>query len=146
MSTLNIRLVEFRDAPAIQGLLAQLGYPDFTTAQAEERIQLHQASGYAMLVAVAQNQVVAFAALHWFQLAHWHGPMGRITAFCVDAGFRSQGVGQQLLGACEAFLFSKGCLKLEVTSNERREKAHQFYRKAGYTEDSRRFVKYAKAG
>ncbi|HQQ97409.1 MAG TPA: GNAT family N-acetyltransferase [Cyclobacteriaceae bacterium] len=143
MSLTIIRPVEFRDAAAIQGLLAQLGYPDFTTAQAEERIQLHQAPGYAMQVAVAQNQIVAFAALHWFHLAHWHGSMGRITAFCVDAEFRSQGVGQQLLSACEALLFEKGCLKLEVTSNERREKAHQFYRKAGYTEDSRRFVKYA---
>jgi len=143
MSNPIIRPVELEDGPAIQDLLAQLGYPDFSLAQAAERIQLHQIAGYAMLVAVADDRVIAFAALHWFHLAHWHGLMGRITAFCVDADFRSQGVGQQLLGACESFLFEKGCLKLEVTSNERRDRAHQFYRKAGYTEDSRRFVKYA---
>lgn len=143
MSTLIIRTVELSDAPAIQDLLAQLGYPDFTPVQAAERIHLHKSPGYEMLVAVAADRVVAFTALHWFHLAHWHGSMGRITAFCVDADFRSQGVGQQLLAACESFLFEKGCLKLEVTSNERRDRAHQFYRKAGYSEDSRRFVKYA---
>ncbi len=143
MSNATIRPVELQDAPAIQNLLKQLGYPDFTPAQAAERIQLHRSPGYTMLVAVVGDQVVAFSALHWFHLAHWHGSMGRITAFCVDAEFRSQGVGQQLLGACESFLFEKGCLKLEVTSNERRDRAHQFYRKAGYLEDSRRFVKYA---
>jgi GNAT superfamily N-acetyltransferase len=144
MIQLGIRPVELRDAPALRNLLEQLGYRDFTIGQTEDRIQLHQAASYAMLAGTVNERVVAFAALHWFHLAHWHGSMGRITAFCVDADFRSQGVGQQLLAASESFLFAKGCLKLEVTSNERRDKAHQFYRKAGYAEDSKRFVKYAK--
>jgi hypothetical protein len=46
------------------------------------------------------------------------------------------------LKAGEIILREHGAVKIEVTSNARRAQAHQFYLKAGYTEDSKRFVKY----
>jgi len=139
-----IRNAQPSDAPAILTLLDQLGYPDFDLQQVAEKINLYSKPDYALLVAVVNNQAVAFSAIHWFSLLHWHGAMGRITAFCVEASFRSKGVGQALLQATEARLFEEGCIKLEVTSNQRRASAHNFYLKAGYAEDSRRFVKYRK--
>jgi GNAT superfamily N-acetyltransferase len=136
-----VRSAHISDAPVVRNLLEQLGYPDFDVKDVEEKILLHRENGYCMLVAEAEY-VIGFASLHWFELAHWRGRMGRITSFCIDEKFRSQGIGQQLLAAAEKILLDHGCIKIEVTSNERRAGAHNFYRKAGYAEDSRRFVKY----
>jgi hypothetical protein len=41
-------------------------------------------------------------------------------------------------------LFDQGCIKIEVTSNNRRARAHDFYLKLGYVEDARRFMKMRK--
>jgi GNAT superfamily N-acetyltransferase len=140
---MNIRQAIADDAKYIRSLLAQLGYPDFSEADAMEKIELYSKPGYRMLVSVDREaKVVGFIALHWFDLAHWKGMMGRITAFCIDEKIRGHGIGQQLLRAGEVVLHEQGAIKIEVTSNERRTDAHKFYLKAGYIEDSKRFVKY----
>jgi len=140
---MNIREAVPGDAKFISSLLDQLGYPDFSEADAREKIELYTKPGYRMLVSVDRaGGVVGFIALHWFELVHWKGMMGRITAFCIDEKIRGQGFGQQLLLAGEFILREHGAIKIEVTSNARRADAHRFYLKAGYTEDSNRFVKY----
>ena len=140
---MTIRQAILSDAKSIQLLLSQLGYPDIDEQTALEKIELHSRTGYRLLVAETNTQVVGFIALHWFELMHWKGKMGRMTAFCVDENFRSQGVGKQLLVASENLLHLQGCAKFEVTSNGRRTRTHGFYLKNGYVEDSKRFVKYA---
>ena len=137
-----IRQAEISDAVSISRLLSQLGYPGIDEKLAAEKIRAHTAVSYHLLVAEIDHKVVGFIALHWFELMHWEGKMGRMTAFCVDENFRSQGVGKQLLIASEEFFKSKGCVKFEVSSNARRTRTHGFYLNHGYTEDSRRFVKY----
>ena len=132
------------DCAAIQGLLEQLGYPENSLEDVQQKIRAHTEPNYHVLVAEIDGHVVAFISLHCFHLMHWKGKMGRISSFCVEEGFRSKGVGRQLLHAGEVWLFGKGCIKIEVTSNARRLLAHQFYLGLGYTEDSRRFVKYRK--
>ena len=139
---MHIRKAKLSDAPFISKLLAQLGYPGIDKQLAEKKIEIHTSEGYHLFVAEVNNQVVGFIALHWFELMHWEGKMGRMTAFCVDENFRSQGVGKQLLNASEEFLKAKGCVKFEVTSNARRTRTHGFYLNNSYVEDSKRFVKY----
>lgn len=141
---MNIRPVTLSDSPAIQGLLEQLGYPNLSLEDARQNIKHHTGPDYCVLVAEIDKHVVAFIALHAFHVMHWSKKMGRISAFCVEDGFRSKGVGRQLLHAGEEWLFEQGCEKIEVTSNARRIRAHQFYLNLGYAEDSRRFVKYRK--
>lgn len=140
-----IRTAVSSDAKPVQNLLAQLGYPDLSEKEVEEKIKAHEGANYKLLVAELANQVVGFISLHLFDLMYWRGKMGRITAFCVDENARSQGIGLQLLEEAERYLFSHGCEKLEVTSNAVRVRTHAFYLKAGYLEDSRRFVKYKKS-
>ncbi len=139
-----IRQATVADAPAIQSLLGQLGYPDFTPEQAKEKIIAYEKDFYRLLVGEVNNQVIAFIALHWFDLLHWKGKAGRITSFCVDEKFRSQGIGQKMIEYSEKLMFDEGCIKLEVTSNQRRTRAHEFYLNLDYIEDSRRFVKLKK--
>ena len=139
-----IRQATLNDAPAIQSLLGQLGYPDFTIEQAKEKIISYEKDLYRLLVGEVNDEVITFIALHWFDLLHWKGKAGRITSFCVDEKFRSQGIGQQMIEYSEKLLFDEGCIKLEVTSNQRRTRAHEFYLNLGYIEDSRRFIKLRK--
>jgi N-acetylglutamate synthase-like GNAT family acetyltransferase len=136
-----IRQGKESDATAIKQLLAQLGYPELTLNSVIEKIKSHSEIPYALLVGETDNLVVGFISLHWFDLMHWEGKIGRISAFCVNENFRSQGVGQELLQEAENLLWSKGCVKIEVTSNARRTRTHEFYLRLGYTEDSRRFIK-----
>ncbi|CAN5206825.1 GNAT family N-acetyltransferase [soil metagenome] len=136
-----IREAEISDAHAIQNLLKQLGYPTFEEQEVLEKIKIHQNPGFKIFVAEVDNKTVGFISMHWFDLMHWKGYLGRITSFCVDDFFRSMGIGQALLKETEAFLIKQGCLKIEVTSNRKRTRTHEFYLTAGYTEDSRRFNK-----
>lgn len=139
---MTIRKATLHDALKIQQLLDQLGYPNLNEGDVISNIKSHTKEGYSLLVVELDHSVVAFIALHWFDLVHWKEKMGRISSFCVDERFRSKGVGKALLQAAEQLLAEKGCAKIEVTSNERRTKAHQFYLDLGYVEDSKRFVKY----
>lgn len=137
-----IRRAKKSDAKDVRLLLDQLGYPDFSVHDVKEKINIHKQPGYHMMVAETKSQTIGFIALHWFELAHWKGKMGRITSFCMDKKFRSRGLGLQLLKAAEKLLLNKKCIKIEVTSNAKRLRAHGFYLKSGYVEDSKRFVKY----
>ena len=104
---MTIRKATPSDASAIQGLLVQLGYPDLSENDVVEKIKLYNQTGYCMLVTETEMRVVGFISLHWFELVHWKGKLGRITSFCIDEKFRSKGVGQQLLQAGEKLLFEK---------------------------------------
>ncbi len=139
---MTIREATLDDSPAIQQLLDQLGYPNLTLEDTRANLKRHQEPDYRVLVCEIDEHIVAFIAMHCLHVLHWRKPFGRISSFCVEEGFRSKGVGRQLLHAGEEWLASQGCVKIEVTSNARRIRAHQFYLSLGYTEDSRRFVKY----
>jgi GNAT superfamily N-acetyltransferase len=137
---MTIRTAKQSDAKSIKDLLSQLGYPDLSEQDIIEKLARHEQPYYRVLVA-EEGQIVAFASLHWFEMLHRKGHIGRVTAFCVDEKFRSRGIGQILLKACEDVLKKEGCQRLEVTSNVKRTQAHRFYLKSGYLEDSLRFVK-----
>jgi ribosomal protein S18 acetylase RimI-like enzyme len=67
--------------------------------------------------------------------------LARITALVVSAHSSRQGIGRQLLREAEAIARSAQVLRIEVTSNTRREAAHAFYTGCGYSEGSRHFIK-----
>jgi GNAT superfamily N-acetyltransferase len=128
------------DSPSIQRLLEQLGYPQ-QGDRVVEAIENYFGPGYYLLVVEIDNMIIGFSSLHWFDMFHINGKMGRITAICIQEELRSRGIGHALLTASEEFLKSKGCVKVEVTTNLKRTSAHEFYAKNGYEIDSKRFIK-----
>jgi GNAT superfamily N-acetyltransferase len=142
---MTIRAATPEDASLIKKLVAQLGYTALTDEQIREKIEAYSGGRYALLIGQHEGNEIGFIALHWFDILHSPGLMGRITAFCVDEAYRSKGLGAQMLEGAEKFLISKGCTKLEVTSNERRTESHQFYLNKNYRVDSKRFTKYPPA-
>jgi GNAT superfamily N-acetyltransferase len=79
-------------------------------------------------------------------LFHTPGYLARITALVVAATARGIGVGRALLAATEAYAWSTGCVRIEVTSGDHRPDAHAFYERLGYHVDERRFIKRRTAG
>jgi GNAT superfamily N-acetyltransferase len=60
----------------------------------------------------------------------------------VADGCRSRGIGGTLLASAEAIARDAGCERIEVTSADARTRAHDFYRRLGYVERPRRFIRY----
>ena len=139
---MSIRKATPQDADALVPLLEQLGYSSLDTTVIAEKITAYSQNNDCVFVYELEGQVVAFIALHVFEIFHSPGRVGRIAAFCVDEHHRSKGIGIEMLNASEQYFRAKGCRRVEVTSNNRRTQAHRFYLHRGYVEDSKKFVLY----
>lgn len=135
-----IRDAEPRDAEAIAGLLAQLGYPT-EPASVDARLERLQIVGDRAVVAERDGEVVGLAQLHVSPTLEYERPAAKLAALVVDASHRGEGVGRALVAAMEAEARARRCELLFVTTAERREDAHEFYRRVGLEETGRRFAK-----
>ncbi len=140
-TTLTVRAATESDAPAISHLLSELGY-SLKAVHVEKNIALLSSNSRdSVLVAEAAASVIGVISFHVIPLFHVVGNLGRITSLVVSSQWQRHGVGSELVQAAEAFGWSQGCLRIEVTSGDPREGAHEFYRRLGYEFDERRFIK-----
>jgi GNAT superfamily N-acetyltransferase len=142
---MHIRPADTADAAAVTELLHQLGYPQDGVAATVTRIRAwsHYPSSTAY-VADADGDVLGLIAMHISPFFERTGSWGRIVALVVSERVRGQGVGSRLVEAAEAFAVGRGCLRMEVTSADRRHDAHAFYRRLGYLDQggsSSRFLR-----
>ncbi|HEY0109881.1 MAG TPA: GNAT family N-acetyltransferase [Fibrella sp.] len=84
------------------------------------------------VIAEADTVPVGFLSCHVQQLLHHAGAVGEIQEMYVLPAWRSQGVGQQLVEHLVAIARSEGWINLEVTSNRRRTRTHEFYERLGF--------------
>ena len=136
---LVLREARPKDAEAIAGLLASLGY-DVTEADAKRRLARLKKGGEPPLVA-ERGGVIGCLTWHITPVVHRPLPVGRVTMMVVAEEARGEGVGAALVAEAEARLKSAGCGLIEVTSNVKRLRAHNFYEKLGYERTSYRFAK-----
>ncbi|MGN1404585.1 MAG: GNAT family N-acetyltransferase [Ruminococcus sp.] len=95
---------------------------------------------HVLLVAESGGRVVGVLHLRMeFQLHHC-GKVAEIMELVVDAKHRSQGIGKQLLAGAETAAGERHCQILEVTSNQKRKKAHEFYLRKGMQNTHYKFV------
>jgi GNAT superfamily N-acetyltransferase len=131
---MQIRLARSADAEAINELLRQLGYPQDGQSATAARIQSWvDDPASAAYVAEADSDLLGVVAVHICPFFEREGAWGRITALVVSDRARGRGVGSRLVAAAESFAASHGCLRMEVTSADRRADAHRFYQRRGYT-------------
>jgi GNAT superfamily N-acetyltransferase len=140
-----IRPADRADAPAVDELLDQLGYPPDGPAATAERIQAwaDDPAG-AAYVAEDEGDLLGVIAVRVCPFFERPGSWGRITALVVADRARGRGIGSQLVAVAEGFATTRGCLRMEVTSADRRHDAHAFYRRCGYaiqTGKSSRFLR-----
>jgi GNAT superfamily N-acetyltransferase len=134
----TIRDAGSEDAPAIAGLLTQLGYPSEEEA-VESRLDRLRIVGDRIAVAELDGAVVGLAHLQVTPAIERDRPAAKIGALVVDQGHRGLGIGRALVGAMEAEARLRGCELLYLTTSELRDDAHAFYERVGLEHTGRRY-------
>lgn len=138
MSSLLIREAVPTDAPALAPLMDQLGYPATPGRVASALAEVLEA-GARVLVAELAGEVQGVAVVFRMVTLHKPAPVAYLSALVVGESVRGHGVGKALVAAVEATGRAWGCAAIELTSNNRRADAHQFYTALGFTSESRKF-------
>jgi GNAT superfamily N-acetyltransferase len=139
----SLREARPEDAPALAGLLAELGYPN-SVEPLRARLRAFAADPSSFVVVAADgDRLVGLASASVLPLLHEEGSWCRLSAIVVGEGSRRAGVGRELVAEVEERARAAGCRYLEVTSGERpeREAAHAFYEALGLEQVSRRYLK-----
>ena len=119
-------------------LLAQLGYDRTADSVADD---LRTGAAGRVHVAVAGGRVIGLIAVSVRRQFHWGAPTASVDALVVDGANRSRGAGAILLETAIGQAASDGCILVELHSNRRRRRAHQFYKRHGFQGTSTYFVK-----
>lgn len=139
VSSIVIRRARTADVSAMLGLLVQLGY-----APEEDWVRTWVGAASPddrCLVAEVDFRVVGLAHIHRVPFLTESAYRARLTALVVDEAERSRGVGALLLGAAEQAARGLGAGVLELSTSNRRQRAHRFYERHGYSQPSRHYRK-----
>jgi len=127
-----IRSADFDDVHRLAALADQLGYPCTVESMASRLEELRDRRDHAILVAESPGMGV-IGWVHVFVrpllIAERAAEIGGLV---VDSDIRSQGVGERLLEAAEAWALEAGHARLRVRSNVTRKRAHRFYHLRSY--------------
>jgi GNAT superfamily N-acetyltransferase len=134
-----VRRAEARDSNDAVRLLDQLGYHRDATSVEQE---LRTGAAGIVYVAVTSVQVIGLLALSEHRQFHWGALIASVDALVVDRANRSGGVGASLLAAAVAHAAQDGCILIELHTNRRRRRAHEFYKRQGFEGTSAYFVKH----
>jgi GNAT superfamily N-acetyltransferase len=137
----EIRAAGPADASDVADLLAQLGYPATPEQVIARLARMSEEPGQHALVADVDRRVVGLATVIVRHVINADAPFARVASIVVDERYRSRGIGHSLIEAAEAIARDAGCNMIEVTSGEHRTRAHEFYRRLGFEERPRRFIK-----
>jgi N-acetylglutamate synthase-like GNAT family acetyltransferase len=137
---MECRPASAEDADRVAELLEQLDHPA-TPEAARRRLQVLAASHHDVWVAERDGTVVGLVAIHVSASLERDGEVAKVNAIVVDEAARRQGVGKQLMALAEREARRRGCVLLFLTTAERRQDAHAFYRGLGFEETGRRFAK-----
>ncbi|MCB3531869.1 GNAT family N-acetyltransferase [Klebsiella pneumoniae] len=126
-----IRAAEAKDIPSLQTLFLQLGYQTETAILAQR-----------ITAAETENAVCGVIVINFILPVHENRLWALISALVIEESSRGSGIGQQLLQAAERLARDKQCAQIELSSSEKRIRAHQFYENNGYKDVRKRFVKH----
>jgi GNAT superfamily N-acetyltransferase len=129
---IRIRPAIKKDLAALTKLCEQLGYPASQEDIAKRLDELLNDADHTLLVALtSQDKVVGF--VHGFirrlLIANRHIEIGGLV---VEEEYRHQGIGKQLIAACENWAVREGIMVVFLRSNIIRIDAHRFYQNQGY--------------
>ena len=137
---ITLRAATAADADAIAALLGELGHATAAPDLPARLEALRHEGGAAMLAVDAHGTALGLVTLAAHAVLHASGPVGLITALVVTGRARGRGVGRRLVDASIAWAARRGCVRLVVTSAERRADAHAFYPACGMPYTGRRFA------
>jgi len=134
---IRIREAGASDLGAVLALYAQPDLDDGRVLAIEDARQVFARFSlypdYHLFVAVLDEEVVGtFALLIMDNLAHQGTPSGVVEDVVVSATHRGRGIGRLMMDFARARCTERGCYKMALSSNLKRERAHQFYDNLGF--------------
>ena len=127
----SIREIAVSDAESVARLSAELGYAVSAAAMAERILRLEGTPHRAVFVACMSDSVVAWIDVG--EVCHLQSePAGEIGGFVVAEGFRSTGIGRELICRAEQWARDRGLERMVVRCQIKRDAAHRFYLREGY--------------
>ncbi len=132
-----VRSAEDRDLRAVLALYAQPEIDDGKVLSINEAIELHSRFArypdYQLYIAERAGVIVgSFALLIMDNLGHLGAPSAIVEDVVVDPAMHGCGIGRQMMEFALAKSREKGCYKLMLSSNAKRERAHRFYEELGF--------------
>lgn len=105
--------------------------------------QIQAFTGYNLLVAEEQGEVIGTLVLIIVpNLSHRALQWAVVENMVVEERYRRQGIGKLLMDYAIARAKEAGCYKIQLSSDKRREEAHQFYKSQGFKVSAHGFRLY----
>ncbi|MEA2581238.1 MAG: hypothetical protein QOE83_2130 [Actinomycetota bacterium] len=146
MSDVIVRFAKPEDWPAVAGLLVELGR-GVATGTAEDTTHQLQFGGHlrqlhtVTLVADDDGAVVGVCDMEYRQRLGDHRPQARVNDLVVTERARGKRVGKALLDRAESLARKRGCFRMALTTASWREDSLAFYKREGWSDYGRWFVK-----
>lgn len=145
MSSINsIRKVSETDENAIRNLLDELENR-ISDPIVFKHIFQHYLIRENALFFVAENdqkEIIGFITCLGQLILHHEGMVYEIQELIVTSRYQGRGIGQLLINQIREELESRVIKSIEVTSNKRRTKAHEFYKAVGFKNSHEKFTCY----
>jgi N-acetylglutamate synthase-like GNAT family acetyltransferase len=138
---MELRAARAEDASRVAALLGQLGYPTSPEAAGGRLRALAASADDEVWVAERDGIVVGLVAIHISGALEYDGDVAKVSAIVIDEAVRRKGIGNELMAVAEREARRRDCVLMFLTTAERREDAHAFYRSIGFEETGRRFAK-----
>ena len=134
---IRVRTAAERDLPDVLRLYAQ---PDFDNGKVLPLEQARQLLArfarypdYTLYVAEKAGRIVgSFALLIMDNIGHLGTPSAIVEDVVVTPDQQSAGIGRAMMDFAREQSAKKGCYKIVLSSNARRERAHAFYESLGF--------------
>lgn len=136
-----IRAALAADAPALSGLVAQLGYPAPAEVIPDRLTNMARSDDNIVLVAEDEGTVVGVMTARVMWVIHHDAPLAYLTALIVLDSARGKGIGSMLLQRAESWAKHKGAHKISLSSAMHRGDTHAYYDNRGYERSGLRFTK-----
>ncbi len=138
---MSIRNASIDDAATLTHLLQQLDYAGTETFIKQRITELLNHPGHQLLVYELEGVVVACMSIHFVPQLALQGDFAIISYFAVDESARSKGIGKLMEAHCTNLAKQKHCNRIQVHCHIRRQAAHRFYERQGYSESRKYFIK-----
>ncbi|MCB0699519.1 MAG: GNAT family N-acetyltransferase [Chitinophagales bacterium] len=131
--SITFRSATVDDAFEISNLSKQFGYNTDEQDTKKYLNQLKDVKDSTVLVALHDNMIVG-----WIQVSDMlrveSGRFCEVVGLVVDEHHRGKGIGKSLIEEAKTWTINRGCNKLIVRTNVKRNNAHRFYSSVGFTE------------
>ena len=127
-----IRRMIAEDIEEVYGLVCELEEEELNRVTFMEIfMKILDGSQHICFVYETAGHIFGFIHLRWEEQLHHAGKVAEVMELDVAREYRSNGIGRALFEIGREWARDSGCIQLEVSCNQRRERSHAFYMDQG---------------